>query len=65
MNGIAPITSGSLFTGKFEFDFMEALQNPLSLIKFGVSYENKPLYFKGYILIYLVRITLTVLIKTI
>lgn len=47
MNGIAPITSGSLFTGKFEFDFMEALQNPLSLIKFGVSYENKPLYFKG------------------
>ena len=47
MNGIAPITSGSLFTGKFEFDLMGALQNPLSLIKFGVSYENKPLYFKG------------------
>lgn len=47
MNGIAPITSGSLFTGKFEFNIIEALQNPLSLIKFGVSYENKPLYFKG------------------
>lgn len=47
MDGIAPITSGSLFTGTFEFDIMSALSNPLSLIKFGIPYSKKPLYFKG------------------
>lgn len=47
MDGIAPITSGSLFTGSFEFDFMTALSNPLLLIKFGIPYAQKPLFFKG------------------
>ncbi|MGN8993555.1 MULTISPECIES: PCMD domain-containing protein [Bacteroides] len=47
MDGVAPITSGSLFTGSFEFDFMTALSNPLLLIKFGIPYAQKPLFFKG------------------
>ena len=47
MSGIAAITSGSLFTGQFVFDLLGALNNPLTLTKFGIVYTKKPLYFKG------------------
>lgn len=43
--GMAPaLTAGSLFTGKFELDFMDQL----SSTKFGIMCAEKPLLFKGY-----------------
>lgn len=40
---IAPITSGSLFTGKFQL----AMLAPLTSTKFGIAYEKEPKVFKG------------------
>lgn len=42
---MAPITAGSLFTGKFVFNFGD-LANPLRMTKFGIAYTQKPLLFK-------------------
>jgi len=47
LGSMAPITAGSLFTGKFVFDIGAALSNPLSLTKFGLPYTKKPVLFKG------------------
>lgn len=44
---VPAITSGSLFTGKFEMDFNN-LQNKLTFTKFGIPYARKPLAFKGW-----------------
>lgn len=45
--GLAPaITPGSLFTGKFAFSFA-GVSDPLSLTKFGLPYDKKPLKLKG------------------
>lgn len=43
---IPAITSGSLFTGKF--DILAAITDKLSSTKFGIAYDKKPLRFKGY-----------------
>lgn len=43
---IPAITSGSLFTGKF--DMLAAITDKLSSTKFGIAYDKKPLRFKGY-----------------
>lgn len=40
---IAPLVSGSLFTGTFETVFPETLQST----KFGIEYDKKPIFFKG------------------
>lgn len=43
--GMAPaITSGSLFTGRFELNILDQL----SSTKFGIMCDKKPLLFKGY-----------------
>ena len=45
MNSLVPaITSGSVFTGKFELD----LKDRLNSTKFGISYDKKPAYFRGW-----------------
>jgi hypothetical protein len=41
---LAPLTAGTLFTGSFELNFF----NPLASTKFGIPYNRKPLFFKGY-----------------
>lgn len=44
-NALVPaITSGSVFTGKFEIN----IEDRLSSTKFGVVYDRKPLSFKGW-----------------
>lgn len=43
----APIASGSLFTGYFNFNFMTALSAPLKMTEFGKPYDKVPLSFKG------------------
>lgn len=43
--GMAPaLTSGSLFTGRFELD----TSNQLNSTKFGIMCDKKPLFFRGY-----------------
>lgn len=42
---IAPITAGSLFTGKFALS--ADVSAPLTMTHFGVVYDKKPLSFKG------------------
>lgn len=45
MNALVPaITSGSVFTGKFELD----MNNRLNSTKFGIPYAQKPLFFRGW-----------------
>ncbi|MEY8720370.1 PCMD domain-containing protein [Bacteroides stercorirosoris] len=45
MNSLVPaITSGSVFTGKFVLDMKDRLNST----KFGVAYEMKPAYFRGW-----------------
>ena len=45
MNSLVPaITSGSVFTGKFELD----LKDRLNSTKFGISYDKKSAYFRGW-----------------
>lgn len=41
---IPAITSGSVFTGKFELDIFDRLNST----KFGIAYDKKPLRFTGY-----------------
>lgn len=41
------ITPGSLFTGKFDFRMVLDPKEQLTLTKFGIAYDKKPLYFKG------------------
>ena len=46
-NALVPaITSGSVFTGKFDMDFLE--QGKLYCTRFGVLYDKKPVVFKGW-----------------
>lgn len=41
---VPAITSGSIFTGTFELD----MQDRLNSTKFGISYDKKPVYFRGW-----------------
>ena len=43
----APLASGSLFTGKFNFNFMTAITAPLKMTEFGIPYNKVPLSLKG------------------
>ena len=43
----APLASGSLFTGKFNFNFMTAITAPLKMTEFGIPYDKIPLSLKG------------------
>lgn len=46
-NALIPaITSGSVFTGKF--DMMAAFTDRLACTRFGIAYDKKPLRFKGW-----------------
>lgn len=46
--GLAPaITPGSLFTGKFEFEFVLDQAEQIKLTKFGIPYDKQPVSFKG------------------
>lgn len=46
---IPAIISGSVFTGKFDQDFLDwATGEKLSCARFGLSYDRKPLRFKGW-----------------
>lgn len=46
-NALVPaITSGSVFTGAFDLSF--AFTDKLKCTKFGISYDKKPLYFRGW-----------------
>ncbi|WP_373184148.1 PCMD domain-containing protein [Bacteroides ovatus] len=48
-NGLVPaITSGSVFTGKFDLSYLNwETFDKLDCTRFGVSYDKKPLRFKG------------------
>lgn len=41
-----PIVAGSLFTGTL--NVMNAISNPLTATQFGMPYNEKPLFFRGY-----------------
>lgn len=46
---IPAIISGSVFTGKFDLDFMDwATGEKLSCTRFGIAYDKKPVRFKGW-----------------
>lgn len=46
--GLAPaITPGSLFTGKFEFEFVLDQNEQIKLTKFGVPFDKVPVRFRG------------------
>lgn len=46
-NALVPaITSGSLFTGKFDMDYLG--EGKLYCTRFGIPYDKKPLRFKGW-----------------
>lgn len=49
-NGLVPaITAGSLFTGKFDLNYMDwTTFDKLNCTRFGISYDKKPLRLKGW-----------------
>lgn len=44
---VSPVVSGSLFTGEFKMGSIFS-ESPLTFTHFGLKYEKKPLYFKGW-----------------